>query len=601
MNNYISLDFTKLKVGEYARKSSESEDKQMLSIVSQMEEAQRIAEYYKLPKFVRSFQEAKSAKKEFARPEFTELIRMIKAGYIDTILCWKLDRLARNMTEGGMLIDLLSSGILKAIITHDKVYYPSDNVLLMSVEFGQGKQFVKDLSINVKRGQTKKATMGIPHGVATLGFLNDKTEEKGNRKWLVDQQRLDAIKVLFDMFLTGTYSAGKLHKYAVEVLKLTTVKRKRCGGELIVLSRIYEILKDPIYAGFFFYGNERYELEPTLPRLITEAQHEKVKIFLAKKNIPKAQHHTTTYSGFISSDTGDFIGQDVKGQVICDCKKKFAYQNKTHCPQCGIKIEQMINPKYLLYKHYYNVRKKKSGLSYVNLNETVIDNEMIDLFVENLSFSGDVVEWSKKYIHEIKEREVSQKIIINQRKEERKIELQEKKARMRALLRDDKVTQSEYEEDIKLLDKEYKDVNKTEVGIDWYSRLMEIVDISSRIADVLRSDNVEAKRKIISALGSNLIWNDKILMINNAPEINCIIECVKSLKREYPKFEPEKYVVAKGLNEKTESFEPAFSKMLPVYDEFRTLNWQKIESDLRFSGLFGLFEIKELQNFNKVN
>ncbi len=35
---------------------------------------------------------------------------------------------------------------------------------------------------------------------------------------------------------------------------------------------------------------------------------------------------------------------------------------------------------------------------------------------------------------------------------------------------------------------------------------------------------------------------------------------------------------------------------LPVLDEFRTLNWQKIESDLRFSGLFGLFEIKELQN-----
>ena len=166
----------------------------MLSVVSQLEEGQRIAEYYKLPPFVKIFQEAKYAKKEFVRPEFMEMIRRIKSGEIDAIVCWKLDRLARNMTEGGMLIDLVSSGIIKAIITHDKVYYPTDNVILMSVEFGQGKQFVKELSVNVKRGQTKKASMGMPHGVATLGFLNDKTEEKGNRKWLVDQPRLDAIK-----------------------------------------------------------------------------------------------------------------------------------------------------------------------------------------------------------------------------------------------------------------------------------------------------------------------------------------------------------------------------------------------------------------------
>lgn len=78
------------------------------------------------------------------------------------------------------------------------------------------------------------------------------------------------------MFLTGTYSAGKLHKYAVDVLNLTTVKRKRTGGNPIVMSRIYDILKDPIYAGFFYYGNERYELDTKLPRLITEAQHVKI-------------------------------------------------------------------------------------------------------------------------------------------------------------------------------------------------------------------------------------------------------------------------------------------------------------------------------------
>ncbi len=562
MNNYNQLDFTKLKPCQYARKSSESEDKQMLSISSQLDEAKRIVDYYKLPNFIEIFQESKSAKKEFLRPEFMRMISMVKSGSIDTLVCWKLDRLARNMTEGGMLIDLLSSGVIKAIITHDKVYYPSDNVLLMSVEFGQGKQFVKDLSINVKRGQTKKATMGIPHGVATLGFLNDKTEEKGNRRWFVDKPRLDAIKILLEMFLTGTYSAGKLHKYATEVLKLTTVKRKRCGGELIVLSRIYEILKDPIYAGFFFQNGDRYELDPSLPRLISEADHNKIKMLLSKRNIPKVQHHNTTYAGFVSSPEGDFIGQDVKCQLICDCKYKFAYRSKTNCPSCGIEIEQMQNPKYLPYTHYYNVKRKKAKLPCKSVNETHIDIKMVNLFVENLSFSSDVVEWSKKYIHEMKEQEVSQKIVINQRKEERKIELQEKKAKTRALLRDNKITQDEYNEDISLLDGEYSDTNETSTGIDWYSRLMEIVDISSRIAIVLKSDDVDAKRKIMAKLGSNLIWNEEKLIIINKDEINSVINSVQRIKSEYPMFEPKNYVVDKGLNEKTESFDPAFSMML---------------------------------------
>lgn len=229
MNN---INFTTLKPGNYNRKSSEAEDRQMLSIDSQLDEANKIRNYHNLPEFVEVFKESKSAKKEFARPEFTRMIDMILSGKIDSIVCWKPDRLARNMTEGGQLIDLLSSGVLKAIITHDKVYYPWDNVIVLAVEFGQGKQFVKDLSVNVKRGQTKKASIGIPHGVASLGFLNDKTEEKGNRKWYIDQERFSKIQTLLKMFLTGEWSAGKLHKYAVEELKLTTVKRKKIGGSL---------------------------------------------------------------------------------------------------------------------------------------------------------------------------------------------------------------------------------------------------------------------------------------------------------------------------------------------------------------------------------
>ncbi|MEN9338601.1 MAG: hypothetical protein RI945_326 [Candidatus Parcubacteria bacterium] len=559
---YQQLDFTTLKPCNYNRKSSESEDKQVLSISSQKDEAERIADFYKLSKFVEVFIESKSAKKEFLRPEFMKMIEMIKKGMIDSIVCWKLDRLARNMTEGGMLIDLISSGILKAIITHDKVYYPSDNVLLMSVEFGQGKQFVKDLSVNVKRGQTKKASMGVPHGVATLGFLNDRTEEKGNRNWMVDETRIWKIKKLFELFLTGNYSAGKLYKYAIEELQLETVKRKRIGGQLITISRIYEILKDPVFAGFFFYGGERYELDSRLPRLITESQREKVLQLLSRKNIPKIQHHTSVYSGFINSDENDFIGQDVKFQLICDCKHKFAYRDKTNCPECNIDIDKMENPKYLIKSYYYNVRKKKYKLPYKSIEESVITKELKKYIEDHLTFSNSLLDWSKKYIHELKDKEVSENILKTEDKQKRKIEFEQKKHKMREMLRDEKITDEEYKSDLEIITTQYKDIKEDADKKDWYSEMIEIIDLIETDKQVLENGTLEGKRSFLSSLGSNLVWNDEILNVYSRKSINKLVEGIKRIKVEFPEFEPKNFLVNKSLKEKTDEFSPIFSTML---------------------------------------
>lgn len=584
-----TIDFTKLKVANYNRKSSEAEDRQVLSVNSQIDEAERIKEFYKLAPFTAVFKESKSAKTEFKREGFSEMMGMIKSGKIDTIVCWKLDRLARNMTEGGQIIDLLSAGVIKAIITHDKVFYPWDNVIVMSVEFSQGKQFVKDLSVNVKRGQTKKAKMGIPHGVASLGFLNDKTEEKGNRKWVVDELRLKAIKTLFEMFLTGTYSAGKLHRYAIKELKLTTVKRKRIGGCLITLSRIYEILRDPIYAGFFLHGGERYELDGNLPRLITEDDHNKVINILAKKHIPKVQHHETAFSGFLRSNEGNFMGQDVKYQLICDCKEKFAYRDKAHCPKCNREIAKLENPKYLSFTYYYDVKKKKSGQEYKSISEEKITKEVLTFVDENLTFSQELAEWSKKYITELKDREINENIFRKQKEQADKVEYEIKKSRLREMLRDQQITDDEYKTDLEALAKRYTVTSVKKEGVDWHSKMNEIVDLTLCMKEIFEKGSVRAKRNILSNLGSNLTWDGEKLSISNSNAINKLVEGIKHAKTIYQKFEPKNYHINKGVKEKTDLFQPVFSTMLPTRVQYLTLqdpvrvSWvsksQKLDAD----------------------
>ncbi len=554
------VDFKKLKPGNYNRKSSESEDRQVLSIQSQIDEANRIASFYQLPPFIEVFKESKSAKTEYLRPEFSKMMAMIERGDIDSVVCWKPDRLARNMTEGGQIIDALSSGKIKAIITHDKVFYPWDNVIVLAVEFGQGKQFIKELSVNVKRGQTKKAMMGYPHGLSALGFKNDRTEEKGNRKWLVDEMRLPVIKEMLKMFLSGNYSGSQIYLWTRDNVKLTTPKHKKIGGALISYSRVYEILKDPIYAGFFYYGGKRYELTKELPRLITEEEHRKILRMLSGRALPKTQIYESPYSGFVRSPDGEFVGVDMKCQIICECKYKFSYLNKTNCPKCGIKIDEINSPKYLNYSYYYNVAKRKRRESVKYIEEGEITSFFRSYVEKNLIMSKSLAEWCKRHIQEIKDKEIQIGLVESTNNTKRIEQLEKRKIRYREMLADGQIDSIEYEIDIKKIKEEINKINNSKNKTnDWHKVANDIIDLTTEMIETINGDSIKDKRSMLTRLGSNLIWNEKKLNIINTEAVQKLIDGLNKTKQINPKFEPKKTLANK---DKTEVFASVCSTLL---------------------------------------
>jgi len=86
----------------YARKSSEAEDRQILSIDSQITELKKLADKLGV-KIIDIFRESQSAK-DPGRPKFNEMMTRLYEGEAGGILCWKLDRLARNPVDGGSVI-----------------------------------------------------------------------------------------------------------------------------------------------------------------------------------------------------------------------------------------------------------------------------------------------------------------------------------------------------------------------------------------------------------------------------------------------------------------------------------------------------------------
>jgi DNA invertase Pin-like site-specific DNA recombinase len=189
-----------LKYFLYARKSSESEDRQVQSIDDQIERLKHLANTQGI-KTIDILTESKSAKMP-GRPVFEDMLQRIENKEADGILCWQINRLSRNPIDSGKLSWLLQKGIIQSIQTIDKEYKPEDNVILFNVETGSANQFLIDLSKNVKRGMNGKAERGDYPTKPPLGYKNDRL----NKKIMVDEELFPLVRSMWVMMLSGNYT-----------------------------------------------------------------------------------------------------------------------------------------------------------------------------------------------------------------------------------------------------------------------------------------------------------------------------------------------------------------------------------------------------------
>ena len=128
----ITISETRIRYCLYARKSTESDEMQALSIDSQIKEMLAIAEKLNL-NIVTIKREAHSAKDSGQRPVFKELIEEIRNGTYEGILAWAPDRLSRNAGDLGSLVDLMDQKKLIHIQTYGQTFSnsPNEKFLLM--------------------------------------------------------------------------------------------------------------------------------------------------------------------------------------------------------------------------------------------------------------------------------------------------------------------------------------------------------------------------------------------------------------------------------------------------------------------------------------
>ncbi len=297
----------------YARKSTESEERQVLSIESQVKEMLELAAKENI-NVVDIRRESHSAKSTGDRPVFNELLQDIRTSKFNSILSWAPDRLSRNAGDLGAIVDLMDAGALQEIRTHSQRFTnnPNEKFLLMILG-SQAKLENDNKSVNVKRGLRTRAEMGLWPGIAPVGYLNQKRMDK-KCQVIIDPQRAPVVKQIFEKMAYEQWSGRNIYNWLKFELNFRTT-----GNHHLALSNIYRLLQNTFYYGTFEYPRNSgnwYQGKHT--PIITKELYDKANEQLKRDNLVRGSHEFAFTKLMVCGLCGSSISAEEKYKIRKD-------------------------------------------------------------------------------------------------------------------------------------------------------------------------------------------------------------------------------------------------------------------------------------------
>ncbi|MBI4087295.1 MAG: recombinase family protein [Candidatus Liptonbacteria bacterium] len=449
----------------YARKSTEEDDRQVLSIEGQLVELQEYAAKEKL-EIVASFQEAKTAK-EPGRTKFAEMLSFLETGKADGILAWHPDRLARNSVDGGKIIHFVDCGLIRSLKFPTFWFEPTPQGLFMlNIAFSQSKYFVDNLRENVKRGLRQKIRNGTWPGWAPVGYLNNPK----TRGIDIDPEKSPKVRKLFELYATGKYPLHSLANWC-EKNNLKGNKKNK-----IAISNLQKNLQNIFYLGLMKWKGE-----------IFEGKHEPI---ISKKLFDKCQEMMAK-----------------RGRVRPDKQHHFAFAGLMKCASCGCSITaQYAKGNGGIYT-YYRCTKKRGACDERYVSEAALAKQ-IKSFLQKVSLSSQDM---KKVLAALEQDE-------KQAKESAKSEVVNLKTQITALenkleklldiFLSDALSTAEYaakknrlmSEKVRI---EEKITDFETKGLSWLEPAREFVKSLNQAANLVRTDNLSELPTFLKNIGSN--------------------------------------------------------------------------------------------------
>lgn len=469
----------------YLRKSSESEERQELSIPAQRDVLVPLAQRKELTLVGEPIEESKSARKP-GREKFTAMIEMLQRGEASGIVCWKLDRLARNPLDGGQLMWLLSEGTIKEIVTPERTYSDtSDDKLLMSIIFGMATKYVDDLSDNVRRGSRRALAEGRWPGKPKLGYVRDRK----SHMLVADDARWDQLRELWQMVLEGVPPMDAL-RVAREEMKLHTNDWGSSGGALLTKSHWYRMLRDPFYAGLMTRGGET--APGNHPHLVSMVEFEAVQRLLDRNTRSTARP---------------------KGLF-------FPYRGLIRCGSCAsiVTARNLTKKNGRKYVYYHCCRKERR---YGFCPESAVQLEDIEealvAFVDSITPPTHWLEAMLKRLDERRDRIQEAQAARREAAARERHQIEKRLERLRSVLLDGVISSEDYKKDSAKLMQDAERLRQEEAqgpgvagDVEPLLRAAEVLSIAKK---QLQSSEPSQRHELVRSLTCNLLLTERKLLI----------------------------------------------------------------------------------------
>lgn len=502
----------------YARKSTEDESRQILSIEGQLTELKKIAERDRLA-IIDIFIESKSAHIPNNRPKFNEMIKRIKNGEANGIITWHINRISRNPKESGEIQQMLQDHQIISIIVPHKHYKSEDNALFFSLETSEANQYSRDLSVNVKRGLRQKYALGHPPSIAPLGYLNTKINIRGANQIVEDPERWLIVRKGFEMMLSGAYTVSNVldtlnNEYGLRT-KMGTVR----GGKSLSKSGLYRILINPFYYGYFIVKGAKYK--GAYKPMITIDEYDRIQSILGRDDRPRSKKHEFDFTGLIKCG--------VCGSSITASKKE----------------KRLASGEFKTYILYHCTRRKKAGLSCTEryfLSAQYIEN-LIVTELTKYEIEPGIKEWAIITAQEnfkdevVKYEEIQKSLIVNELKIKKELS-NLVDLRIASGISEEMYFEKKAEKE-KLLHHLVVQMNALkEESINWIKRLEHHLNFTTNIIQRFKKGNSATKKEICHDFGWNWILKDKQLLVDKADWLEPIRNCKKDVDAVISRFGP---------------------------------------------------------------
>lgn len=265
------------------------------------------------------------------RPALKRLLEDVRAGAVDVIVLYKIDRLTRSLADFARIVDILDEtgasfvSVTQSFNTSTSMGRLTLNMLLSFAQFEReiGAERVRD---KIAASKARGLWMGgpVPLGYDVVG-----------RKLVINQAEAERVKLIFDRYLAlGSVPAlqGELEQRDIR----SKVRKGREQGSAFTRGALYTILQNRIYLGEIChkgtcYPGEHQALLP--PDLFDEAQ-----ALLERNRVDRHHGHHAADPSLLAGILWDAQGRRMSPNHAAKQTKRYRYYSSRTDTPCDTPV-----------------------------------------------------------------------------------------------------------------------------------------------------------------------------------------------------------------------------------------------------------------------